>query len=684
MTRCCLLADSSAFGAKWWPRASTISSMSLLASLLFAGALQAPSWEADLNAALAKVELTQSTARFDETILRLFRKGEFAPPIYLAMSEDPWRVPAYTSVKRGELVKAAGRPSDLLAAGGQWLGWGVRRTLLGNPNAELEKAALEPGSLAKQLDQMVKEGLLTKKPLPSQKQVPQAVQQAACLVLSSAQAVHPMVKAATGKIGDPARAHKILAGSGEPEGLGFVPTLDLYRAYDPSPMASAGHDFFLACQTAAEWAAKASEEATYSFTCDTAFGPVILRGGADDQTLMADPFLVIDTGGNDTTINAARAASPARPLSVHIDTAGNDRFLSDPALATVPVEAWEGRRGGSGSGPASAQLGISVLIDCAGDDLYRSHRPAFGSARMGCAMLLDKGGSDTYDSYNDSLGFGLFGGGILEDLEGDDTYSGFTQVQGTGITMGLGLLVDRGGSDLYSANDKVIDNPSPQSAQHNVSMSQGAGYGRRADYTDGHSLAGGVGILLDIQGDDRYSCGVFGQGVGYWMGVGLLWDLAGQDSYSGQWYCQGASAHFAVGILEEESGNDGYLSPMNMAQGAGHDFSVGLLKDGSGDDKYVAPNLSLGGGNANGIGWLLELGGSDSYTSSGITLGRASENPSESLRSKTINLGVFMDLGGQDSYPVGSAWAQNGSLIGQIITKGSTPRESALGVFLDR
>lgn len=658
--------------------------MSLLSSLLLTGVLQAPGWEADLNSALAKVELTQATARFDETILRLFRRGEFAPPIYQAMSEDPWRIPAYTAVKRGEFLKAAGRPSDLLASGGQWLGWGVRRTLLGNPNAEIEKAAQESGSLKKLLDQMVKAGLLTKKSLPSLEGIPLETQQAACLILASAQAVHPMVKAATTKIADLPKAHRTLEGQAESDGLEFVPTLDLYRAYDPSPMASAGHDFFLACQTAAEWAGKAPEKAKYSFTLETSFGPVILRGGTDDTAPLTDPFLVIDTGGNDTTFNAARAASPTRPFSIHIDTAGKDQYLSDPALATISVEKWEGRKSGSGSGPASAQLGISVLIDSAGDDLYRSHRPAFGSARMGCAMLLDKGGSDTYDSRSDSLGFGLFGGGILEDLGGDDTYSGFTQVQGTGITMGLGVLADRGGNDVYTANDTVIDNPSPQSAQHNVSMSQGAGYGRRADYTDGHSLAGGVGILLDTQGDDSYSCGVFGQGVGYWMGVGLLWDLAGQDTYSGQWYCQGASAHFAVGILEDEAGSDSYLAPMNMAQGAGHDFSVGFLKDAAGDDKYVAPNLSFGAGNANGIGWMLELGGNDSYTSSGITLGRASEHPPESLRGRTINLGVFMDLAGQDTYPTGSAWAANGALTGHLITKGSTPRESALGVFLDK
>ena len=68
-----------------------------------------------------------------------------------------------------------------------------------------------------------------------------------------------------------------------------------------------------------------------------------------------------------------------------------------------------------------------------------------------------------------------------------------------------------------------------QSKEHNTSMCQGVGMGRRADYTDGHSWAGGVGMLVEGGGDDTYSCSVFGQGCAYWYGVGLLVDKAGAD-----------------------------------------------------------------------------------------------------------------------------------------------------------
>jgi hypothetical protein len=154
---------------------------------------------------------------------------------------------------------------------------------------------------------------------------------------------------------------------------------------------------------------------------------------------------------------------------------------------------------------------------------------------------------------------------------------------------GFGLLLDALGDDTYTAHPMPIEFPSPQTAERNVSMAQGAGYGRRADYSDGRSWAGGVGVLIDVQGNDRYLCGVFGQGVGYWGGIGMLIDLQGDDGREGAWYVQGAAAHFAIGYLEDRLGNDRTLAAMNMAIGAGHDFSIGYYIDFAGNDEYNAP-----------------------------------------------------------------------------------------------
>jgi hypothetical protein len=319
-----------------------------------------------------------------------------------------------------------------------------------------------------------------------------------------------------------------------------------------------------------------------------------------------------------------------------------------------------------------------LCIDLAGDDQYTSTdaNPAFGAGVFGYGVLIDGGGNDNYESQYASEGCGIFGTGVLWDAGGDDAYSGVSSVQGSGAfgtgvliddngndtydcyqlsqaygyTLGAGLLLDRAGNDVYRANDTDIRYPSAQSAEHNSSLSQGVGMGRRADYSDGHSWAGGVGLLVDGAGDDKYSCAVFGQGCAYWYGVGALLDRAGADEYNGMWYVQGAGAHFGLAVLQDDAGSDKYTATMNMAQGAGHDFTLGWLEDSAGNDSYTAPNLSLGGANANGIGVLWDKGGDDMYLSSGVTLGAGGGVASSGLRPWMLNLGIFVDGGGRDGY----------------------------------
>jgi hypothetical protein len=299
-------------------------------------------------------------------------------------------------------------------------------------------------------------------------------------------------------------------------------------------------------------------------------------------------------------------------------------------------------------------------------------------------LLVDSAGDDVYDAYVDALGYARFGIGVLEDRAGNDVYLGFNQVQGCGETAGAGLLIDRRGNDQYLGNDEVIDFPSPQSAEHNVTMGQGVGYGRRADYLTGNSLSGGIGVLIDNGGNDVYRAGVFAQGTGYWEGTGILWDREGNDEYFGQWYVQGTSAHFGIGYLEDQQGDDTYTALLNMAQGAGHDFGSGYLLDLGGNDTHVAPNVSLGAGNANGIGFLLQLSGDDSYEARGIAMGAAEAAQPGTLRERALTLGVFLDFGGNDSYPERLAWATNVARVANIARRGPSRAESQLGIFYDR
>ncbi|MCW5941759.1 MAG: hypothetical protein KIS66_05985 [Fimbriimonadaceae bacterium] len=657
-----------------------------LATLAILVAPQAAPLDTDFEAVLGKAGLSTRTARFDESVLRLFRQGEFTSPLYDALSENPWRAPFITDVYRRQIFAATGKPNEGVALAGQWIGAGTRRTLVADPIQAAVGRAGQPDALKTILERLKADGVL-QGDVPNLRTVPAEVQQAAALVLAVTRDVLDFRRAAFSALPDLESHYRKVAQGGEPaSAVEFDEALRRMRAVDLRYLGAGAHDLLMAVQSARVYLDKTLATETYDLTMETVWGKIRLSGGRNDVYDAGPYLLIVDTGGDDRYVNAPANLSSANWASVVLDTHGKDAYLSDPALAQTPVAKWDGRRNGRQTpGPAGALFGYAFLLDAEGDDLYRTHRPGLASGRFGVAALLDQAGNDVYEGYADGLGFGQFGIGLLEDLKGDDAYEGFSQVEGCGQTGGAGLLIDRSGNDRYVANDSVIDFASPQSAEHNVSMSQGAGNGLRADYTHGHSLSGGVGLLCDVAGDDTYVCGVFGQGVGYWKAVGMLWDGAGKDAYLGQWYVQGASAHFALGYLEDEGDSgDTYTAMMNMAQGAGHDFGWGMLLDRGGDDAYRAPNLSLGAGNANGLGVFVDFAGDDKYDSKGTTLGMGAAAVKNSLRSRALTLGVFMDLGGQDVYPEFATWAKNATSAVNWTDRMLVPEESQLGVFYDR
>lgn len=389
-----------------------------------------------------------------------------------------------------------------------------------------------------------------------------------------------------------------------------------------------------------------------SIDIPTPLGQITIAGSESSSYNCINQLLLIDTAGDDNYSGYVGSnASIDNPFSVCIDVSGNDTYTDDTGIHPQ-----------CGSG----RFGFGMLVDMAGNDKYKSETISQGSGCFGVGILKDIAGDDVYDGKFDCQGAGEFGIGVLQDLEGNDYYHSFFGSQGFGFTQGIGLLQDKAGDDIYEADDKEIINPSAQSAQHNASFCQGAGFGTRAELDNGHSMSGGVGALQDMKGNDKYSCGVFGQGVAYWHAFGILADYEGDDSYFGTWYVQGAAAHFGIAYLQDRAGNDTYQATMATSIGTGHDVSLAYHVDLGGNDTYnawrtedgkkVDAGLCVGAGNANGIGFFVNIGGDDNYdVGSGRTLG-AYGDPAPCgngfMREKMINIGVFIDIGGQDTYRV--------------------------------
>jgi hypothetical protein len=286
-------------------------------------------------------------------------------------------------------------------------------------------------------------------------------------------------------------------------------------------------------------------------------------------------------------------------------------------------------------------------------------------------VLLGSSGDDTYAPG------GMFGDPVLlVDPAGNDVYlnraGGAAPVADVTNTEANGLVVsvvlDMAGDDLYS-----YDGP-PSAVQ-------------------GGSTVGGIGLLVDVAGNDRYlakatrTISAFftyidggGQGFTY-GGFGLQVDGSGDDVYSydvaspngrGTWaLAQGWGGAGGLGISYDLTGNDDWLSrglggssgsfEGIYTQGTAFFGGVGIMVDaGFGRDVYdssvtypVVDYYAQGFGAFGGLGIMFEDGGDDTYSAVQTSTSMAAINPQLNCAYGTGSLdgtGVFVDLGGDDRY----------------------------------
>jgi len=171
-----------------------------------------------------------------------------------------------------------------------------------------------------------------------------------------------------------------------------------------------------------------------------------------------------------------------------------------------------------------------IHLGTEGDDEYRSRR----------WLYLDPGGNDLYTDLCNSGG-----ADPLSDILLDSR-----------APIPIGTVVDIGGNDSH-----LISPLSPR-------VFQGAG-------------AGGVGVLWDHQGSDITSGGYAGSGF---TGVGVVHDKEGTDRRESA-SNGGGHGRRGIGILVDVSGNDSYLAGATSLASAA-DRGRGILRDEEGDDFY--------------------------------------------------------------------------------------------------
>ncbi len=389
----------------------------------------------------------------------------------------------------------------------------------------------------------------------------------------------------------------------------------------------------------------------FVFRFETPIGEVVISGGGNDKFhFTRPPLLYLDLGGNDEVHGSVGFGSFAHvPISIAIDMGGNDRYIAD----SMPSQ-------GCGI------LGNGVLVDWHGDDDYIGARGVQGFGMFGLGLLFDNDGDDHYRAELAAQGEGTNGIGMMVDRRGNDAYYLYGQGQGAGIAGGIGILADRYGNDSYTAEpfSSVFDLGDYHSKHKiNANGAQGYGGGRRGDGSDGHSYAGGLGALIDVEGNDRYYSGNWTLGIGYWYGIGIVWDGAGDDTYRSCYFTQGSGAHYAIGALFDEAGDDRHelYETAGAALGFGWDFVDAIMFDRSGDDFYDARIISMGVAEIRSNAFFIDLEGDDEYRvdSTTLRLGAADYRKSYETPNRyspfghsrhSWEFGIFIDGEGKDRY----------------------------------
>jgi len=423
----------------------------------------------------------------------------------------------------------------------------------------------------------------------------------------------------------------------------------LYKFMTKTPIDYLAGQYMSLCPDPRNWLMELPGESfpTEKKIIDTEWGKIGIGTIGDDEW-EGDFVILIDPGGDDHYHNCrigAAYGTEGHRFGYFADLGGNDFY--DCGDVNINLGA--------------AVLGVAAFYDLGqGNDRYVSGNATLGAAMCGIATFYDDGGSDTYEGKVFSQGSAGYGIGIMVDdsvqaapevptdvdtpepieiaLFDNDFYHAWANSQAFARTLGFALCSNRRGNEIYEAGGVYLD--APLFSDRYQSFSQGFAIGER-----GIDYAGGIALILDYSGNDRYLGDIYNQGVGYWYSAGFQYDCAGNDTYEMTQYGQGSGIHLAIGGLIDVSGNDSYTMHSGLGTGGSHDYAASVLHDRAGNDQYFGNTSCNGGSLTDSAVIFIDRAGDDTYAGrreGGINFGR----PERGFPS----IGVLIDLSGKDDY----------------------------------
>jgi hypothetical protein len=320
---------------------------------------------------------------------------------------------------------------------------------------------------------------------------------------------------------------------------------------------------------------------------ETPHGPFIV-GGPGRTAYRGEAALIVDLGGsNRYENNAGAAAAWERPVAAAIDFGHGTHFV---------------RRDRPSQG--AGLYGVGLLVTTGDGVRFDGGRASQGAGLFGVGLLVALGRRQRFAAGEVAQGIGLAGAGILLAAGEENEYLGGPVAQGVGATRGVGLLVNRGGSNLFRVEGRPGGPPGAPTGSSALAQGIGTGYPGLAP--------GGVGMLLAGGWRNALYAGPMAQGGGQALGLGILDLRGGEHTLRGGPHAQGFGLRSAAGLARIEWGRNHLRAPRE-AQGIGTDLAVGVLLVGGERNRLEVGSVGQGAGVRNGLGLLHVAGGGNTY-----------------------------------------------------------------------
>jgi len=287
---------------------------------------------------------------------------------------------------------------------------------------------------------------------------------------------------------------------------------------------------------------------------------VAIGGTGDDVHAQRDVHLCVDFGG------ANRYTG---------------RYGAGIGYTGLLLDFGNGTRADAGDATLGAGiLGVGIARFDGAQNVLRA-----GSVSLGCGLagvgILKFERATSIEGRALTLGTGLAGMGLVVAGKESDRLRCAYRGLGVGLPLGIGWVVNPGGDDAYfGTSSQSLKGASGKVRSDAIGFASGIS-------RVGSPFAGGIGLLTDLAGDDKYESGDRSISYAEFGGATSIFDESGDDNYQAGESAIVTANEEASAYLHDLGGSDLYLAPSGNSIVSAGESSNAILFDRAGDDRYI-------------------------------------------------------------------------------------------------